>query len=267
VKNILTIAGFDPSSGAGITRDLDVFFSLGMHGISVPTCIVNQTPGGVANIYPIPPDQFLRMLETMTDGVRVDGIKIGVMHDESHVEILSQFISFFDKIPVVLDPVMSAKNSTRLLTDSGLKKSVERIFPITTVLTPNIDEARTMTGNKIENLDDMKACAEAILKMGTKSVVIKGGHLKGEPIDLLYDGSEFVTWGKQRLAREIHGTGCTFSSALLVFLVYGHILKDAFGMAERYMEALLNKSYRIADNGYFYMSSAIASPGFMRKNP
>jgi hydroxymethylpyrimidine/phosphomethylpyrimidine kinase len=266
LKNILTIAGFDPSSGAGITRDLDVFFSLGAHGLSVPTCIVNQGPGGVADIYPIGLDYFSRMLETVKDGARVDGVKIGVMRDESHVEALSEFISSFradagfnmrdNEMPVVLDPIISAKNNTRLLSDKGLNKLVGLIFPLTTVVTPNIDEARNITGKKIENLDDMKKCAEVILKMGVKSVVIKGGHLKGEPVDLLYDGREFVTWRKQRLAREIHGTGCTFSSSLLAFLVRGGSLKDAFEAAEQYMQDFLNNSYRIADNGYFYMSSA-----------
>lgn len=266
MKNILTIAGFDPSSGAGITRDLDVFFSLGAHGLSVPTCIVNQGPGGVADIYPIGLDYFSRMLETVKDGARVDGVKIGVMRDESHVEALSEFISSFradagfnmrdNEMPVVLDPIISAKNNTRLLSDKGLNKLVGLIFPLTTVVTPNIDEARNITGKKIENLDDMKKCAEVILKMGVKSVVIKGGHLKGEPVDLLYDGREFVTWRKQRLAREIHGTGCTFSSSLLAFLVRGGSLKDAFEAAEQYMQDFLNNSYRIADNGYFYMSSA-----------
>jgi hydroxymethylpyrimidine/phosphomethylpyrimidine kinase len=274
LKNILTIAGFDPSSGAGITRDLDVFFSLGAHGLSVPTCIVNQGPGGVADIYPIGLDYFSRMLETVKDGARVDGVKIGVMRDESHVEALSEFISSFradaglnmrdNEMPVVLDPIISAKNNTRLLSDEGLNKLVGLIFPLTTVVTPNIDEVRNITGKKIENLDDMKKCAEIILKMGVKSVVIKGGHLKGEPVDLLYDGSEFITWRKKRLAREIHGTGCTFSSSLLAFLARGDSLKDAFEAAEQYMQDFLNNSYRIADNGYFYMSSA-ALPGLVKR--
>ncbi|MCX5815821.1 MAG: hydroxymethylpyrimidine/phosphomethylpyrimidine kinase [Proteobacteria bacterium] len=291
MKNILTIAGFDPSSGAGITKDLDVFFSLGIHGISVPTCIVNQGPKGVTGIYPIPPDQFSYMLEAVTSGARIDGVKIGVMWDEAHVEVLSEFIKAIIEnnppqfpplylssrsgekegegvfIPVVLDPVISAKNNTRLITDRGLKKLVDSMLPLTTVITPNIDEVHLITGTKIECLNDMKACAEKILNMGPKSVVIKGGHLEGEPIDLLYDGNEFTTWQKKRIDREVHGTGCTFSSLLISFLVHGYHLKDAFIMSEQYMQDLLKESYRIADNGYFYMSSAIASSGFKRKIP
>jgi hydroxymethylpyrimidine/phosphomethylpyrimidine kinase len=284
VKNILTIAGFDPTSGAGITKDLDVFFSLGTHGFSVPTCIVNQGPKGVTDIYPIPPDQFSYMLEAVTDGTKIDGVKIGVMWDESHVEVLSEFIKAIIEnnlpifpplpkegegvfIPVVLDPVISAKNNTRLITDRGLKKLVDSLLPLTTVITPNIDEACLITGAKIECLNDMKACAEKILNMGPNAVVIKGGHLEGEPIDLLYDGNEFMTWQKKRIVREVHGTGCTFSSLLISFLVHGNHLKDAFIMSEQYMQDLLKESYRIADNGYFYMSSAIASPGFKRKIP
>ncbi|MCX5810236.1 MAG: hydroxymethylpyrimidine/phosphomethylpyrimidine kinase [Proteobacteria bacterium] len=287
MKNVLTIAGFDPSSGAGITKDIDVFFSLGMHGISVPTCIVNQGPKGVTGVYPIPLDQFSYMLEGVKDGTKIDGVKIGVMWDESHVEVLSEFISSVraaagspacpsaladrslrdDEIPVVLDPVISAKNNTRLITDRGLKKLVDTVLPLTTVITPNIDEAHLITGIKIECLNDMKVCSEAILNMGTNAVVIKGGHLEGEPVDLCYDGNEFTTWQKKRIDREVHGTGCTFSSLLISFLVHGYHLKDAFIMSEQYMQDLLKESYRIADNGYFYMSSAIASSGFKRKIP
>ena len=272
MKNILTIAGFDPSSGAGITKDLNVFFSLGMHGISVPTCIVNQGPSGVTGVYPIPPDQFSYMLEAVKDGARIDGVKIGVMWDESHVEAMSEFIKAINEceglsIPVVLDPVISAKNHTRLLTDRGLKKLVDSALPLATVITPNIDEARFITGIKIECLDDMKACAGKILNMGPNAVVVKGGHLEGEPVDLLYDGSEFMTWQKKRIDREVHGTGCTFSSLLISFLVHGYHLRDAFIISEQHMQDLLKESYRIADNGYFYMSSAIESPGFKRKVP
>ena len=261
MKNLLTIAGFDPSSGAGITKDLDVFFSLGMHGISVPTCIVNQGPGGVTGIYPVPPEQFLYMLEEVAGETRIDGIKIGVMWDESHVEILSEFIRRLSEdknIPVVLDPVISAKNNTRLLTDRGLKKLIDSILPLATVITPNIDEARLITGTKIECLNDMKACAEKILNMGpTNAVVVKGGHLEGEPIDLLYDGNEFMTWQKERIDREVHGTGCTFSAALLIFLVQNYSLKEAFIASEKFMLDSLKDSYRIDEGGYFYMSSAL----------
>jgi hydroxymethylpyrimidine/phosphomethylpyrimidine kinase len=278
MKNLLTIAGFDPSSGAGITKDLDVFFSLGMHGISVPTCIVNQGPRGVTDVYPTPPDQFSQMLATATEGVRIDGVKIGAMCDEPHVEILSEFISSIrvaagvprqtaglgqgfnlrdDEIPVVLDPVISAKNNTRLLTDRGLKKLVDSILPLTTVITPNIDEACIITGKMIVDLDDMKSSAQKIMTMKPRAVIIKGGHLAGEPLDLLYDGRDFSQWQKRRIDREVHGTGCTFSAALLIFLVQNYSLKEAFIASEEFMLDSLKDSYRIDEGGYFYMSSAL----------
>lgn len=257
MKNILTIAGFDPSSGAGITKDLDVFFSLGIHGVSVPTCIVNQNPKGVAGVYPIPHTEFSQMLNTVHDGIRLDGIKIGVMLDEFYVDKLYQFISSANDIPVVLDPLISAKNNTLLITDNGLRALINTVFPKTTVITPNIVEAEIITGKKVDNIDDMQDAAKVILSMGTKGVVIKGGHLDGEPVDILYDGKEFAKWHKKRINREIHGTGCTFSSALLAFLVKGQNLKNAFESAEQYMVYSIEKSYKIADDGYFYMSSAV----------
>lgn len=265
MNNILTIAGFDPSSGAGITKDLDVFFSLGMHGVSVPTCIVNQNPMGVTDVYPIPPEQFSQMLNTVNDGIRLDGIKIGVMLDEFHVDVLSDFISSVKDIPVVLDPIISAKNDTQLLTVNGLRVLIDSVFPKTTVITPNTEEAAIITKDRINNIDDMQKAARAMLDMGINAVVIKGGHLDGEPIDILYDGRELTKWYKKRVKRDIHGTGCTFSSALLAFLVKGQNLKNAFDSAEKYMLYSIEKSYTIADNGYYYMSSAVLPTEFKQE--
>jgi hydroxymethylpyrimidine kinase / phosphomethylpyrimidine kinase / thiamine-phosphate diphosphorylase len=256
-KKILTIAGYDPSNGAGITKDLDVFSALGLHGISVPTCIVLQGPQGVQDVYPIPYTQFFEMMDMVKKTSPVDGIKIGVVWNEAYVERIASLLNRFDKPSLVVDPVIVSKNGTRLLSDKGLKNLIEQIFPMADVVTPNLPEASIIIGKEVKTLEDMEACAKKIFDMGPGAVVIKGGHLTGEPIDLLFDGKEFTSWKKHRIDREVHGTGCTFSSLITAFLVHGYDKKEAFIASEKVMEELLEDSYRIDIDGYFYTSSGV----------
>lgn len=257
MKKILTIAGYDPSTGAGITKDLDVFSALGIHGISVPTCIVLQGPQGVQDVYPIPYNQFFEMMDMVKKGLPVDGIKIGVVWNEAYVERIASLLRNPDNPFLVVDPVIASKNGTRLLTDEGLKCLIEEIFPMADIVTPNLPEASFIIGKEVKTLEDMEACAKDIFDMGPRAVVVKGGHLAGEPIDLLFDGKEFTFWEKHRIDREVHGTGCTFSSLMTAFLVHGYDKKEAFLASEKLMEDFLEDSYRIDSDGYFYTSSGV----------
>ena len=256
MRTVLTIAGFDPSSGAGITKDLDVFFSLGVHGLSVPTACVVQGPRGVQAVYPTPLEQFSAMLDLLSAGPRVDGVKIGVVWDEPYCERIAAALTSMGRISVVVDPVASAKNAVSLVTGAGLKRLVGDIFPLATVVTPNIDEAAIITGKKINDLEGMKEAAQSIREMGPLAVIVKGGHLEGEPVDVLFDGEEFTLFERRRSERQVHGTGCVFSSALTAFLVQGYPMREAFFAAETFMTAQLKESYKIDEKGYFYSSSA-----------
>ena len=262
MKNILTIAGYDPSSGAGITKDLDVFYALGIHGISVPTCLVLQGPQGVQGVYPIPYVQFIEMIDMMNNALPVDGIKIGAVWNEAYVEKIASFLSDHGNIPIVVDPVIESKNGTRLLTDKGLTELIKRIFPVTDIVTPNLPEASIIIGKEVKTLEDMESCAKDIFDMGPGAVIIKGGHLSGEPIDLFFNGKDFINLKKRRINREVHGTGCTFSSLITAFLVHGYDKKEAFFASEKIMEELLGNSYRINADGYFYASSGIVNSRF-----
>lgn len=257
MKHILSIAGFDPSSGSGITRDLDIYFSLGIHGLSVPTCLVNQGPKGVEGVYQVPREQFRTMLTSIGKNVPVDGVKIGVVGDEFVVDGIAEFLLEYREAPVVIDPVIVAKNGTRLLSEKGLKGLVNSLFPRATIITPNTGEASAIIGRDVKSRKDMEACAKAMFRMGPKAVIIKGGHLKGAPIDLLYDGTEVTLWKRKRIDREIHGTGCMFSSLVASFLVHGYSIKEAFLAAEGFVDDLLKESYRLSEDGYFYTSSGI----------
>ena len=257
MKNVLTIAGFDPSSGAGVTRDLDTFFSLGLHGIAAPTSIVVQGPHGVRNVFPTPFDAFSAMLTSIREDMRVEGVKVGAIWDEHYVDELSAFLPEYPEIPVVVDPVRTSKNGAQLLSDKGFKCLVKSVFPKATIITPNLDEASFITGEKVRTLKDMEGCARALAATGPEAVVMKGGHLKGEPIDLLFDGTDCITWKRKRIDRVIHGTGCIFSSLLVSFLVHGYSIKEAFIASENLMDDLLKESYQVNEDGYFYASSGL----------
>ncbi|MBA4418487.1 MAG: bifunctional hydroxymethylpyrimidine kinase/phosphomethylpyrimidine kinase [Syntrophus sp. (in: bacteria)] len=261
MNKILTIAGYDSSSGAGITRDLDVFFSLAIHGLSVPTATVLQGPQGVEAVYPTPEAQFIRTLQLIGRDIDIQGVKIGVVWDRPYCEEIARFLEPREGMPVVIDPVGAAKNGIPLITEKGLSCLVDSLFPLAWVVTPNIPEAALLTGKAIDTVEDMKKAAQAIHGMGPRSVIVKGGHLVGEPVDLLFDGSEFFFFEKQRIDREVHGTGCIFSSALTAFLVLGHTVREAFFAAQAFMTDMLKESYRIDEAGYFY-----ASPGIMNSN-
>ncbi len=256
MKNILTIAGYDPSSGAGIVRDVDTFFSLGIHGLSIPTCTVIQGPKGVAGTYRTPLKLFGEMLNLLEKGLPLNGIKAGVCCDVSYIRQIARLMKG-KNIPLVIDPVMTAKNGTKLLTETGIQALIKILLPLATIVTPNIPEASRLSGIQVQTVPDMKEAARLILKKGPKAVIIKGGHIKGNPVDVFYNGTEFMQKKKRRINREVHGTGCSFSALIVSYLVLGYSLKDAFWASEKMMEEALKASYRIDKKGYFYMSTGI----------
>lgn len=258
MKTVITIAGHDLSHGAGITKDLEVFSSLGLHGLSVPTSLVVQGPKGVTAINPIDPALFGNMLRRARTDFRIDGVKIGVVADRPHVEKIVDFVNGCGNIPVALDPVISAKNGLRLITDEGLKSLRTRLVPVVSCITPNLDEAGTLLGARVHDTGTMELSARAICAMGPKGVVIKGGHLKGDATDLLFDGENITAFQRKRIGKTVHGTGCLFSSYLLSFLVLGYPLREAFLKTEGIMGRLLAESCQPADDGYFY-----AFPGLL----
>jgi hydroxymethylpyrimidine/phosphomethylpyrimidine kinase len=177
MKRVLTIAGHDLTSGAGITKDLEIFFGLGLHALSIPTSFVIQGPHGVRSVAPTPARPLAAMLKTVTEEIDLDGIKVGVLSDARQVKKIAPFLRKYHEKPIALDPVTRSKNGQALLSPDGLKHCVEEIFPLVFLLTPNLDEASQLTGEKIANLKEMKQAAKMLLAMGPKYVLLKGGHL------------------------------------------------------------------------------------------
>ena len=254
IKRVLTIAGHDLSSGAGITKDLEIFLALGLHPLSIPTSFVIQGPGGVSDLMPTSSKPFRSMLKTARDEVLLDGIKIGVLGGTEQVKAVSSFLKEYREKPIVVDPVIASKNGFRLISDDGLGLMIQKIFPLSYLITPNIDEASAILKKPIRNETEMEGAARLLSRLGPKNVLLKGGHLPGDPVDVLFDGKEVFVHKKSRVDRQVHGTGCALSSLMLSFIVLGYPLKEAFAQAEREMEELLKESYRLNGSGYWYTS-------------
>lgn len=257
MKSLLSIAGFDASSGAGIVRDADTFFSCGFHAITVPTCTVVQGPAGVKRIESSPEELFRDTLDAATAGVTIKGVKIGVLCNELHVRMTARFLAKRKNIPVILDPVFAAKNGIALISDKGRAVCIDLLFKKITVVTPNADEASFITGTKVSTVKAAKKAAEKIHSLGPQAVVVKGGHMEGDPVDVLFDGREFHLYKKERIPRSIHGTGCSFSSTLACLLASGYPLPEAFMATQEHLKRLFESSYRIDRKGHFYVSSAM----------
>jgi hydroxymethylpyrimidine kinase/phosphomethylpyrimidine kinase len=254
VKAVLTIAGHDPSNGAGITKDLEVFASFGLHGLSVPTCFVIQGPRGASDVTEVADELFSLMLTKIREDFSIAAVKIGVLLKAYQVRCLADFLSSLKAAAVVLDPVRTAKNGLGLMTDEAQRDISEILLPHVTCITPNLDEASKFVGREISDPAGMEWAARELVRRGAKYAIIKGGHLAGEPADLLFDGKEVTISEKKRVARNVHGTGCLFSSTLLSFLTLDYPIVEAFRATGLVIERLLKESTQPLDDGYYYVS-------------
>lgn len=244
-KTLLTIAGFDPTGGAGITRDLKVFSLLGFSGVASVTSIVVQDTFSVKAIYPVPLPQFQKQIQTLINDVKVDGVKIGVIGSS---EILSYLIEFIGKnsFPhVVIDPIIKSASGKIFLKERDVITMMEKLFPFSTVITPNIDEASEILGKKISSVKEMESSAIEIWRKCKAPVLIKGGHLKGEKIDVLYDGKSVFKVKSEEIRKSVHGTGCILSSSILCYLASGLSLRESVRKGKEFVTAKIRESFKL----------------------
>ncbi|MEU6129445.1 bifunctional hydroxymethylpyrimidine kinase/phosphomethylpyrimidine kinase [Saccharopolyspora sp. NPDC047091] len=218
IPNVLTIAGTDPSGGAGIQADLKAFSANGAYGMSVVTALVAQTTTGVAEVREVPPEFVTAQLATLLDDVRVDAVKIGML---ANAEVIRAVVAVLDRYApphVVLDPVMVAKSGHRLLADDAVAVLRDELLPRVDLITPNLPEAADLLGEpEITGSAGMAAQAERLADLGAKQVLLKGGHLRAEPASAdLFRGDGEVRWLRsERIdTTNDHGTGCTLSAAI-----------------------------------------------------
>lgn len=236
---VLTIAGSDCSGGAGIQADIKAISALGSYAASVITSVVAENTVGVQAIHPIPTDMVVQQIESVMDDLHPVAIKIGMVCDKEIASAIARSIDKYHPAWVVFDPVMVATSGDKLMTDDIIETLCNELLPKASLITPNLHEARILLGKNIKGLDEMEKGASVLAKTYGCSVLIKGGHLEeGEMCDVLYDVQEqqcFHFNAPKIESRNLHGTGCTLSSAIATMLAQGHPMKEAIALAKDYV--------------------------------
>lgn len=241
----MTIAGSDPTGGAGLQADLKVFRAFGIHGLSVPTALTAQNTTSIEDVLPVEPKFFERQMETLLSDIKPDAVKIGMIYNESLVSIISESIKRYSLYNIVVDPVTVSSTGFGLVDSGTLDKIKDVLFPLSMVVTPNIYEATVLTGVNIENETDMQEAAKRLKDMGPEVVVITGGHLERITMDLYYDGSDFQRIESYKIKGEYHGTGCVFSSAIAAALATGYSPFESVRRAKGFVTDAISKAYHI----------------------
>lgn len=242
----LTIAGTDPSGGAGIQADLKTFQELQTYGMSVITSVVAQNTTGVQDIHHIPLAMIEKQLDAVLNDMPVHALKTGMIANIDMMEIIVRKIAHED-IPFVIDPVMVATSGDALINPEARDYLREHLLPLCTVVTPNIPEAEYLIDKKITTTDDMIAAAKIIVDVfGAGAALIKGGHYTGDAIDFLYDGKEIYTFSEKRIDTEnTHGTGCTYSAAIAAYLAQGDDLVTAVKKGKFFVTEAIRQSFNL----------------------
>jgi hydroxymethylpyrimidine/phosphomethylpyrimidine kinase len=236
MKRILTIAGSDSGGGAGIQADLKAITLLGGYGMSVITALTAQNTIGVQAIHEVPARFVEIQIDSVLSDIGVDAIKTGMLVNQEVIEVVSRKIREYRVKKVVVDPVMLSKSGASLLQMDAQEALIKKLVPLAWVVTPNIPEASVLTGFKINSIEGMKRAARRIYELGAKHVVVKGGHLKGTAIDILYDGGKHEEIRGPRFeTKNTHGTGCTFASAIATLLARGDAVYEAVKQAKTFI--------------------------------
>jgi len=243
MKKILTVAGSDSSGGAGVQADLKTIALMGEYGLSVITAVTAQNTQGVFGIHPVPLDFISSQWDAVVSDIKVDAVKTGMLWDENVIRLIAKKLRSY-KVPfVVFDPVMVSKSGAPLLTKKGRSAFINDLLPLASIVTPNIPEAKIFSGLEIKTIQDMEKAAKKIHQMGARTVVIKGGHLRGRAVDIFFDGKEFFHFSSPRINTiHTHGTGCTFATALTVEATRSQDMREAIQKAKNFITASIAHS-------------------------
>lgn len=232
----LTIAGSDPSGGAGIQADLKTFHQFGAYGEAVITLLTVQNTLRVSRVETVPADFVTDQLNAVISDIPPHAAKTGALGSLEIVEAIAA-IAERQLFPLVVDPVMVSKHGVPLLSLEACEAAKLRLLPYATLVTPNVPEAEMLTGMDIESPDDVRRAAAILLQTGCAAVLIKGGHLSGEPLDLLLDQDGFCEFPGERFAgKHTHGTGCSYSAAITANLACGKTLRDSIAISKNFIQ-------------------------------
>jgi len=247
----LTIAGSDPSGGAGLQADLKTFHRCGVYGEAVVTLITVQNTRGVTRVSTLDPGLVVAQIQAVLEDIPPQAAKAGALGSREIVEAVAREAARFS-FPLVVDPVMISKHGARLIDEDATRALIEHLIPRTFLLTPNLDEAAALTGLVVEDREGMACAAEKLASFGAANVLVKGGHLRGDALDLLYlsDGEIREFTAPRIETRHTHGSGCTYSAAITAELAKGTPLADAVARAKAFItEAIRTAPGLGAGNG------------------
>lgn len=260
----MTIAGSDSSGGAGLQADLKTFSALGVYGTSAVTCVTAQNPAGVSAIKALDPHTVKEQIRKVCEAFPIGAAKTGMLYSAPIIRAVAQADLEFGIPVLVVDPVMVASSGARLLQADAIEALCNELLPTARVITPNLHEAEIILGRSIATEADLRAAAREIGEKYDVACVLKGGHLGGaQVIDVLFDEGEETVFGGPRIAaRETHGCGCVFSSALTAYLARGHLLADAVRKAKDYVVGALEHAHRIGSHQplNFFWNASLRGP-------
>lgn len=242
--SVLSIAGFDGSGGAGIQADTKTISSLGCYATNVLTALPVQNTQGVQTIFEIPGIAIDQQITSIMDDIYPDAIKIGMVHSVELVEIIAKHLRNYTG-PVVFDPVMISTSGHQLIKDETIDACKTHLFPLATLITPNLDEVSVLVNKKISTVEQMEEAGKQIVEMGTQAVLVKGGHLQQEELTsfLVRSNQPTEQFKSQRIAsKNTHGSGCTLSSVIASYLAQGYSLSESVKQAQAYIQQAIETS-------------------------
>ena len=245
MKSVLTIAGSDPTGGAGLQADLKTFRAFGVHGLSVPSALTAQNTSGVGSLLSIERDFFLAQVDFLLDDITPDALKTGMLYSTWTVEAVADRIRKRSLGNLVVDPVTVSSSGTSLVEEGTLDRIGDLLFPLSKVITPNIYEASVLAGMHVEDEEDMEKAARRLKETGPDVVIITGGHMERLTLDLYFDGTTFHRLEGSKIKGEYHGTGCAFSAAITACLSLGHTPLEAARRAKEFVTEAIKKSYHV----------------------
>lgn len=245
MKSCLTIAGSDPTGGAGLQADIRVFSRIGVHGLSVTTALTAQNTSGVDAILGIEGSFIDSQLSSLLNDIRPDALKTGMIYSRDAVNVIAKMIKGFDLDNLVIDPVTTSSSGRTLMEEGALDALKNELFPLATVITPNIYEASALSGVNVEDEATMEKAAIVLKETGPEAIIITGGHLEKETLDLIYYGGKFYKLRSKKSPGEFHGTGCAFSAAIAAYLAKGSSIIHAAERAKAFVHEAIAKAHSV----------------------
>ncbi len=244
-KILLSIAGHDPTSGAGVSLDLKVFHLLGFQGMAVLTSLTSQNTKGVRKVHCLSPDLIWDQYKTLSEDVSFSGIKVGMVGCGKNIEVIKRILADNPNIQRVVDPVFKSSSGAWLLEKDSIPGYISKIKGKASLLTPNLEEASMMSGIKIKNAEDMKKAAKSIFSLSNIPCLIKGGHFPKHTVNLLYGENKFHSFKKEKIRKKVHGTGCFLSSSILGYMAKGNSLEKACLLATQLTHKAIKNAIKI----------------------